>query len=452
MRNRFFGRYFLNGIEKMKFPLLKKEIKSVFGTKTSLIYFFLLLSLVAYGFYSAVDLYSKASVAAVGNPLYATGFEPVPGIFAPTLGALFIIFSIMAPFVLIRPIGDEKKNNTLPLLYQLNYSAGSLFLTKIFSAFLFILVSILFSLPLFFFWHSLGGHIPLGEVILLMSGYFLYGMFVVAVSFFSSALFESGSQASIFSLSVIMFSWFVDFGKEMNIIPFLNKISDFTVTKQLKIFERGILSAGSVLYFMSLVLLFAVLAFIFFDINTKRRTLKVVSIFSLFLIMLICSGTVMVNYDVSESGRNSFSTAETEFLKTIPGIDIEIFLEPTDGRFKDYENDFLKKLRMVKDDLNIVFAEGESLSGNYGKFGYSINGKRMETYSNSTHEIFMVLEDLSGKSVNNKDNQDIRFSGYPLVVKEVWSGYFFTLYLIVFPLMILLFYYRKDIFYGRKKG
>jgi len=432
-----------------KFPLISKEVTAVLGSKTALIYFLLLFSIISYSFYSAVDLYSKASVAAIGNSLYAAGFEPVPGVFVPTFGGLFMIFSLIAPFLLIRSLGSERKNNTLPLIFQLPYSVKAIFLTKFFSATVLIVISILFFSPLLFFWKYLGGHIPWNEIILLMSGYFLFGLFVISVSFFSSSVFRSSSQASIFTLAVIMFSWFVDFGKEMNIIPLLNRLSDFTTTKQLKIFESGILSLRAIFYFLLISFLFSTLAYIFFNINIKNRVREILISVMIYALLFGVAVNFGSDKDVSESWRNSFSSGETEFLKKMPGIDIEVFLEPTDGRFKDYENDFLKKLKMVKSDISVHFAKGKDLKEKYGLFRYTLNGNAGETYSNSFEEIFMVLEDLSGKKVD-KEKSDKRFRGYPLVVKVKWSRYLFLLYLILFPLMMILFYYRKNMFFRRK--
>lgn len=435
----------------MIYPLILKEVKEIFRNRTTLIYFFLLFSVIAYSFYSAVDLYSKASVAAIGNPLYATGFEPVPGVFVPTFGGLFIIFSLIAPFLLIRSVGEEKKNNTLPLLVQLPYSLRSIFLTKLLAASMLILVSILFFVPLLFFWNFMGGHIPWSETILLMSGYSLYGLFVISVSFFSASIFRSNSQASIFSLAVIMFSWFVDFGKEMNIIPMLNSLSGWTTTKQLKVFESGILSLSSIFYFILLSSFLSSLAYYFFNINIRNRTKQIVTTFLICFLLFGLAVNVQLKKDISESRKNSFSAYETNFLKKLPAIDIEIYLEPTDGRFKDYKNDFLKKLELIKNNISVHFAKGRSLSENYGLFKYSINNKSQETYSNSAHEIFMVLEELSGLRIERSES-DIRYAGYPLVVKERWSGYMFTIYLLIFPLMILFFFYWKNIFNRRRKN
>ncbi len=435
----------------MIYPLILKEVKEIFRNRTTLIYFFLLFAVIAYSFYSAVDLYSKASVAAIGNPLYATGFEPVPGVFVPTFGGLFIIFSLIAPFLLIRSVSEEKKNNTLPLLIQLPYSLRSLFLTKLLAASMLILVSIIFFIPLLLFWNFMGGHIPWSEIILLMSGYFLYGLFVISVSFFSASIFRSNSQASIFSLAVIMFSWFVDFGKEMNIIPMLNSLSGWTTTKQLKVFESGILSINSILYFILLSSFFSALAYFFFNINIRNRIRHVITIFLICFVLFGLALNVQLKMDISESRKNSFSANETAFLKKSPPIDIEIYLEQTDGRFKDYKSDFVKKLELIKNDISIHFAEGSLLSENYGLFKYSVNGKSSETYSNSSHEIFLVLEEISGLKIERPDSA-VQFSGFPLVIKGKWSGYLFVLYLFVFPLMILFFYYRKNFFNRRRKN
>ncbi len=434
----------------MIYPLFSKEIKEIFRNRTTLIYFFLLFSIIAYSFYSAVDLYSKASVAAVGNPLYATGFEPIQGVFVPTFGGLFIVFSLFAPFILIRPVSDEKKFNMLPLLVQLPYSISRIFAVKFIAALALIIVSVFAFIPLLFFWNYLGGHIPWNEIMLLISGYFLYGMFVVSVSFFSASVFSSGSQASVFSLGVIMFSWFVDFGKEMNVIPVLNSFSDWTTTKQLKVFESGIFSVQSVLYFAVLSLFFILLAYQFFNINIKRRSTPVLTVVLISIVLIGVSVNVRLSTDVTESRKNSFSSAESGFLKKLPGIDIEVYLEPTDGRFRDYENDFFKKLRLVKSDVAIRFAKGRSLRDNYGLFKYSVDEKTLETYSNSSEEIFMVLEELSGLKVE-KQGSGTEFKGYPLVVKKKWSIYLFLLYLFIFPVMIVLFYYKRDIFSRRKK-
>ncbi len=103
---------------------------------------------------------------------------------------------------------------------------------------------------------------------------------------------------------------------------------------------------------------------------------------------------------------------------------------------------------MVKTDVKINFAEGKELKENYGLFEYTINGKTAKTYSNSAREIFLVLEELSGKKIGKSGKKSSVYKGYPLVVKRGWSHSLFFIYLILFPIFLILFQLKKP---GRKK-
>ncbi|MCP4156773.1 MAG: hypothetical protein GY757_54165 [bacterium] len=158
----------------------------------------------------------------------------------------------------------------------------------------------------------------------------------------------------------------------------------------------------------------------------------------LFLLIL----NIQYKVDISESRKNSFSQPRTEFLSKLPRIDIKVFLEPTDSRYKDYQSDFLRKLKMVKRDVAVHFVEGEALRSGYGRFEYRVENKRSETFSNSEEEIFMLLEEISGKNIADEGENSI-YSGYPLVVKKGWSMHVFILYLFILPLVMAFVHYNK---------
>jgi hypothetical protein len=82
-------------------------------------FFFLGFLIISYSFYSAIDLYSKASKEALNNPLYATGFEPVKGVFVPTFSGIFMLITLLSPFIFILPIIYDRKIGSIYLLYQL---------------------------------------------------------------------------------------------------------------------------------------------------------------------------------------------------------------------------------------------------------------------------------------------------------------------------------------------
>ena len=117
------------------FVLIKKDIISVLRSKS--VYLFLLISSYLYGssFLTAVDLYAKASVTAIDNPLYSKGFEPVFGVFVPAFGGLFLSFTLLLPLCIIPLFSEERKNNTIVLLYQNGYRDYHLLMSKLVSSF-----------------------------------------------------------------------------------------------------------------------------------------------------------------------------------------------------------------------------------------------------------------------------------------------------------------------------
>lgn len=433
----------------MIYTFIKKEINDFFKSKTTILFIILFSALISYSFYSAVTLYSKASVAAIDNPLYATGFEPVVGVFVPTLGGLFIILSLIAPFLFSQTISNEKRDNTIILISQFPISLKTIFSIKLLSAVIFLLSTILLLTPLFIIWHFLGGDLPFAEISILILGHILYGILVVSISIFSASIFENSAQSSILALSIIIFSWFLDFGKDMNILPFIDKISDWSITKQLKYFENGILSLKTIIYFILLICFFSFIAYLFFNFSIRDRFKKLFITVFIFFISLYINSYININFDLTKSRRNSFSVEKTEFLQKLPQIKIEIYLEQTDSRAKDYNRDFLTKLKLVKSDIKLKYMVGKSLKKDYGIFRYTINKKSETTFSNSEEEIFMVFENLSGIKVAKKPENSI-FKGNPIVAKGNWSLYLFIFYLLIIPLGIISIYF-KNYFYRSTK-
>ncbi len=420
------------------FILTLKEIKDTFYSKTALLFLVLVSFIVGYGFLTAVDLYSEQSLTAVSNPLYARGFEPVPGVFGPTYGGLFILFSLFLPFVIIPLISLEKEHNTLAVLTQLPFSFKDILTAKITASFLFLLFVLLLTLPCIILWQIHGGHIPFNELSVLMAGYLLYGMFVVSVSFFSASLFENTANASIFSIFLIVSSWVIDFGSNMNISPFLSSVSAWTVTRVLKYFENGILSFSAVMYFVLICSLFFILAYILlrFDLNGKWKSISSTVILSLFTLFIISH--ITFNIDMTESHRNSFTSNISEALKKVPALEIDVYMNKGDSRFKDYQKSFLAKLDLVRNDVKVKMMTGNELKKNYGLFVYKVNGKTDKTYSNSEEEIFPIIFKLAGISVNH-ENKETKYPGYPLVMKEKLPIIQYIYYLLIPVVMILVF-------------
>jgi len=427
--------------------LFIKELRSLFFSKTALLFLTILSFLTGYSFYSAVALYSNASVSAVGNPLYAAGFEPVSGLFVPLFGGLFILFSLFLPFVVIPLIISEKEQNTLTLLLQIPFSVAEILLAKVAAALLFLLSSFLMIVPATLIWWFYGGHIPFGELALLHTGYFLYGFFVVSVSLFSASLFKNSATASLLAIFLITSSWVIDFGKDMNISPLLLTLSEWTTTRMLHLFEIGIFSFPALFYFTGLSLLFLLLTRSFFAFKIESR--RMISLW--FQLVIVFAATLLMDksVDVTESHKHSFPSHITAALQKLPPVEVNVYLRRTDSRFKDYEVTVLNRVRLVKNNVTVTMMSGAALDEKYGLFVYKTAGKEVETYSNSEEEIFPLLFGLTGISLDS-EKEEKPFPGYPLVVDKSKLSVISVVYYLLIPLLFFAIFIIRRIHTKRR--
>jgi len=424
--------------------LLLKEMKDIFLLKGALLFLIISSFIFGYSFFTAVNLYSNASIAAVNNPLYARGFEPAPGIFVPTYGGLFILFSLFLPFVIIPLISLEKKQNTLAILTQIPFSFGKILTAKIISGILFLLFILFLTIPGVIIWRGYGGHVPWNELLLLMLGYLLYGIFVISVSFGSASLFNNTASASIFSIGVIISSWVIDFSKNMmNVPPVFHLISEWTLTRTLKYFEKGIFSFTAIMYFVALSAAFFILSYILlrFDLKYKWKWMSITVI--AFILTMLIIPKFNINFDVTKSRRNSFPVNIAKATKKVPSIGIDVYMRKTDSRFRDYTRSFLDKLALIRNDVKVNMMTGDALKKNYGLFVYKVNGKSEQTYSNSEEEIFPIIFGLAGVKIN-KNGKKESFPGYPLVTNKKQSAVILYVYFLFIPLGLILVYVIKN--------
>jgi len=428
--------------------LLKKEILQTFRNPATLLFFVFSSLLFGSSFVASLSLYSTASVKALTDSIYARGFEPVLGIFLPSFGGLFLVFSIILPFAVIPALSLEKKHNTLTVLFQLGYSPFKIVSSKFLSSFFVVAVSLFIPLSGAAIFYLLGGHIPFKEFFLLFFGYFLYSLTVVAISLFAGAIFNSVSSSSVVALVLILYSWIVDFLSGVSNSAVLNFLSSFTLTSLLKDFESGILNLRSVFIFVLIIFFFLFLTFV---VLSPEKRLRKVFVFALMLFP-VCF--FVFNFskriDFTESLRNSFPPQIAEKIRKIQNLSIKIYLNKEDSRFYDYKKEFLDRVILVNPDIKVEFAKGKQLEENYGIFVYCVGkGKEKKcekTYSNSPEEAFIILSKLSGMSVPIDFSGD--FPGYPLTVKKTVLGNLKIFYYAFFPILFFLFYLFM---LGRKK-
>lgn len=235
----------------------------------------------------------------------------------------------------------------------------------------------------------------------------------------------------------------------MNISPLVTALSDWTVTRMAKLFETGILSAQACAYFLLVSLGFAACGYwtLRFDIRRKWRHLSATA--CIIMTALYFSSHLHLNVDLSESSRNSFPPPIVEALKKVPALEIDVYLEKTDSRFRDYQKSFIEKLFLVKPDAKVTMIRGAALKENYGRFVYRVNGREDATFSTGDEEIFPLIFGLAGVEPA-RGGELPSYPGYPLVTTSRSQSAVIWLYLTVIPALMLLAYTAMH-FQSRKK-
>jgi ABC-2 family transporter len=402
--------------------LLAKELWDIASGRALWIMLLILCPLVGYSFFQAVSLYKEASAAAVDSPVLGSGLAPLDGVLVPTFGGLYLVATLLFPFVAIRTLGSEKESGALALLVQLPYRVPTLIAAKmaaIFGAWLAAVICAASALPV---WLALGGHLYLPETLDLVFGHVLYGVLIGAIALFSASISESAATAAIITLAFTIGSWALDFALAGQ-TGVLGWISQLSLTQTLRPFEQGLLPAGLLLGIVAAIGGFAALAAVWLHPGVPLGTKCIRSLVCLAIAAAVIglSTQVRLTADLAEDRHNSFPAADQRVLAELrEPLIITVHLAPEDPRYVDLRRNVLAKLERAMPRVAVRLAtSGQSMVGStseeaYGEVEYSYGGRSDKSRSTSHREILPLVYALAGRPIPEPiPGQD--YPGYPLL-------------------------------------
>jgi ABC-type transport system involved in multi-copper enzyme maturation permease subunit len=426
-------------------PLLAKELREIFAGRALWTMLLLLCPLMGYGFLQAVSLYGEASGAALSSPALALGLSPLDGVLVPTLGAFYVAVTLLFPFVAIRVLGHEKESGALRLLVQLPYRAPTLIAAKLAAVLGAWLAASMPAVSAVLVWKLIGGHVHPAETFNLLLGHMLYGLLVGAIALFSAAISDSAATAAIITLAFTIGSWVLDFtaAGSSGIGEWMSLLS---LTRTLRGFEQGLLSAGLVTGIAVAVCGFATLAAIWLPpgVSTFAKSARSVLCVLATAALLLAAARIGTAVDVSEDRRNSFAPGDRQALAQLTRpLAVTIHLAPEDPRYVDFERNVLSKLGRTLPDVTVRIAAGRPSVATaphddaYGEIEYQYGGGSATSRSTSPGEILPLLYALGGVSVPPRSTGN-DYPGYPLVANpEPARAWFFG----VLPLVVIVIWW-----------
>ena len=236
----------------MTFTIAGKELRALFGSPLAWIILAVLQIILAYVFLGNVDgfIAIQPQLATLAN---APGVTEI--IVMPLFGSSAIFLLMAVPLMSMRLIAEERRNQTLTLLFSAPVSMTEIALGKFLGLIIFLgaIVGLiaLMSLSLY-----LGGTIDLGLLAANVLGLFLLEASFAALGLFISSLTAQPIIAAMGSLGALILLWIInisaqDPGSVMNYLSLL---------KHFESFNRGMIDTTDLTYYILFIVLFLALA------------------------------------------------------------------------------------------------------------------------------------------------------------------------------------------------
>lgn len=243
--------------------IAKKELQIYFTTPIAYVVFFATSFIGAWFFLSLTGEFQRRSMQFM--EYRAQGMleqmNLTDWVVMPLVMNMALILAFVVPFVTMRLLAEERRQQTLELLMTAPIRSVDIVLGKFLAGkiILLVVVGIVAAFPvlLSFFSSSMtgGGGIEWQTVLSGLLGLFLMGLAFLAIGLFISSLTDSQVVAAIITFFVLLLTWVVNWkagdveGAWREVLVYLSSVG------HLASFARGIIDLKDLVYFLSVIVL-----------------------------------------------------------------------------------------------------------------------------------------------------------------------------------------------------
>ena len=237
----------------MILTLAGRELRSLFLSPLAWAILAVVQLVLGFMFLSQVDTFLQwqAQIAMLDN---APGITEV--IVAPLLGNAAIVLLLVVPLLTMRLISEERRNQTLPLLFSAPISMSEIILGKYLGilSFLLIMVLLIALMPLSLL---LGGNIDIGMLAAGLLGLTLMLASFSAIGLYISSLTSHPTVAAITTFGALLLLWILNWASNSapdGVLAYLSML------QHLQPLLRGVFNSADIAYFLLFIFCFLVLA------------------------------------------------------------------------------------------------------------------------------------------------------------------------------------------------
>jgi hypothetical protein len=279
-----------------------------------------------------------------------------------------------------------------------------------------------------------------------VSGHLLYGLLIGAVALFAASISESGATAAIVTLAFTIGSWVIDFtiaGRP----GWMEWLASLSLTRIIRAFEQGLLSAGLVAGVAIAIAGFAMLAAVWLPpgVTVRHKLARSAICAGAAAVTLVLAAQIRTSVDVTEDRRNSFAVADERQLATLTEpLTIAVHLAAEDPRYIDMQRNVLAKLERAMPHVSVRLATArQSFASSaddeaYGSVEYRYGIRSDSSRSTSPREILPLIYGLAGLPAP-APMPSADYPGYPHVANGDPALLWF---LLVLPALIAFTWWR----------
>lgn len=232
--------------------IAKKDFRSYFASPVAYLVIGVFLFIMGWMFSSILENFLEA--ARQSERMQAMGGGRAPSIsdnlIRPLYGNMNVVLLFTMPFITMRLFAEEKRNNTIELLFTSPVTWGEIIFGKFLSAFGFVAIMLALTLP-YVAIMAIAGKPDWGTIFTCYLGTLCMVSVYLSVGMWASSVTENQIVAGILSFGIILFLWIIKWAAlsaSTSVADFLGYLS---IVEHFEDFSRGVFNTKDLFFYVS---------------------------------------------------------------------------------------------------------------------------------------------------------------------------------------------------------
>lgn len=231
--------------------IAKKDFRSYFTSPVAYIMMAVFSFIMGWMFFSILNAYITNAMR-FEQMRYGKGPNLMDHMIRPLFGNMNVVLLFLIPFITMRLFAEEKKNNTIELLFTAPVRWSDIILGKFFSAFGFVLVLIALTLP-YPLALTLAAKPDWGVIAMCYLGTVCMIGVYVAVGMWCSSITENQIIAGGLTFGIILFFWIIKWAALTASPAVADFLGYLSIIDHFEDFSRGIFNTKDLVFYFSAI-------------------------------------------------------------------------------------------------------------------------------------------------------------------------------------------------------